>query len=332
MKAASDKIIAEAKAAEKVPEPPKAVPADKDKAPDAGGVVSGDTAEADKANAPAKPDALDLSFLPENVRSKVTVADDEALAVLKSGFMAHPVATKKFQDASKLREEAEALKRSAANYDFLMADEARAAKVLAIMSDKGGTPPVDDAEELDTLDPKSVLSVIDKRVEKAKADVRAELRREADAPKVWADSMNSALGEYAEKHSVDVDTMTAAIKLAEADFKAENVRPEPEDVPRLMGAYVRLARLTPKPAAATPPVNKPATGNGHAGLETVTSPTARGGPFTGNVVPFPAHWKNGEQPLHESEDQMATSHLYRMRVRFGPQVTLEDVVAGARSR
>jgi len=330
--AASAKIIADAKApAASKPADATVAKPDKVEAPAADGVVSGAGGSADKAQAPAKPDALDLSFLPESVRSKVHVDDDHALAALKSGYMAHGEATKKFQEAA-------ALRRSAENYDFLMADPDLAAVVVKAVADKqaGRKPseaPTDTPEpEIDPFDPKSVASEIDRRAEVKASEKIEAFRKELDAPNVWRAKMNEAIGSYAASHAVEEAVMIEAVKLAAADFQAEGFTPQPDDVARLMGPYVRLARVSAKPAVAPPVNNLVESKNGRPGTEAVTSPTGRGGPHTASVLAFPSHWKNGVCPLRETDEQATASHLYRMRARYGPDVTLEDVRAGSEGR
>lgn len=326
--AESAKIVEAEKSAAVVPDPKAGAVPDKVADPKAGEAVSGAEGSADKGETPpVKPDALDLSFLPESVRSKVHVDDDHALAALKSGYMAHGAATKKFQEAA-------ALKDAADKWNFIVGDPDLADLVVKAIADKkAGRKPVLPADEpdpeIDPLDPKSVASVIDRRVKAGVEEGVGRLREELDAPARYHAEMNAALGAYAEQHAIEPDVMVEAIKLAAADLSKSGETAEPRDVPRLMGAYVRLARVA-KPT--TTPVNKPVTPNGHAGTEAVTSPTARGGPHTGGVVPFPSHWKNGECPLHETDEQMESSHLYRMRRLYGPNVTLEDVRAGVASR
>ncbi len=289
-------------------------------------VVSDDKGPADKAKAPDGPEAPDLSFLPESVRSKVHFDDDHALGTVKSGFMAHAEATKKFQAAS-------ALQRDAENYRFLIGDEDMAAVVAKAMADKKagrkiGVPAVAPvATDVDPLDPASlaqfVTSTAEKVADEKVAAARTEVQKELDAPTLYRNAMNAAITEYAKANAVETDVMAEAVKLAAADNA--NVDVFPEDVPRLMGGYVRAARLSKQ---VTKPVNKPVVGNGHAGTEAVTSPNGRGGSAVANTLTFPAHWVNGRPPRVETDAQAELTMLYAIQKNYGPDVTLEAARTG----
>lgn len=314
--------------ADKPADPPAAAP-DKVPVPASGVVVSDGKDAADKAKAPDAPELPDLSFLPESVRSKVHFDDDHALATVKSGWMAHSEATKRFT-------EAKALERDALNYRALVADEDAAAVVAKVLADKKAgrkvALPVDPTPEpeLDTLDPTAIKSYIDSKAkaaeEAAAVRAKAEIRQDLDAPTVYRNAMNAAISAYAAEHAVEQDVMVEAVKLAAADNAGVEVYPE--DVARLMGGYVRAARYA-KATVTTTPTNKPVTGSGRTGTEAVTSPTGRGGTSTAHTISYPEHWVNGKPPRVETDAQAEMSLLYAMRRRLGPEVTLEDVRAGS---
>ncbi|MDD5305458.1 MAG: hypothetical protein PHS14_20350 [Elusimicrobia bacterium] len=321
--------------ANKTPTPETPAPTDKTAADASVVAPSADASTGQGATPPEKPTTLDMSFISEKVRSRIHVDDDEALAELKNGYLAHPAATKKFQEASAMLEKAQALERDAQNYRDLVSDPDVAAVVAKAALDKASgkkpTPPeASVVDDLDTLDPKAVVARIDKSKVEAKAEALAELRAELSAPDKYRAAMNAQIGAYAVKHGVDQTTMTEAVRLAIEDL-GPDAQVSPEQVPTLLPAYVRLARLTAKPAAS--PENKVAAPSAPTGTESVASPTGRAGPHATSVVPFPSHFVNGEPPRGKpTPAQYEQEMLFAARKRHGPQVTLEDLRAAMATR
>lgn len=320
------------------PDAAAANPSDNDQ-PEQTDSVSSDAAGAtDKGGTPppAAPTTFDTLFLPERSRSKVHFDDDQAYADVRAAVDGgRAAATQKFQDASALRRDAE-------NYRALIGDPDLAAVIVQAKADKlagrspafpaSGAPP----RELDPLDPKSVEEHIARTVAEGVAQPIRELREELSRPAKLKAAVNEALGDFATANGVDVATMQAAVRLADARLIETGKKWHPDLVDVLMPSYVELARA--KQAPATPP---PASGaskttpptNGHAGTDEVASPTGRGGAHQAHVIPLPRHFVNGKPPQRprsstEYEDEM----LYAMRKRYGPDVTIEDVRAGMATR
>ncbi len=307
---------------------------------DAAGAVSGAAVTAeDKAKAPDAATTLDLSFLPEAIRSKVRVESDEAAAVLKSGFMAHSAATSKFIEASKLRKEAEALQRSAANYDALVSDPDVALVIKAVEDKRNGKKPsapapVEDDPALALLGPEGVAA-LDKRtgamVSAAQAEV-ARLREEIQSitrPTAQRAAFNSICDAFVAANGVEQDVMAEAIRLADADLAKDEqslLTVDPKMVPILLRPQVEVARLRKR----VPPVtaaNKTAATNGQAGgTAEVASPTGRGGTHSDQTVPFPAHYVNGRPPNRPRTDaERSAEHLFKTRLAYGPNATTADL-------
>ena len=233
-------------------------------------------------------------------------------------------------------EKAQALERDAKNYRDLVSDPDVAAVIVQAVADKrsGKKPvvpaPVED-EPLDTLDPKAVVDRIDKSGAKATADALTQLRAELSAPDKYRAAMNAAIGAYAVKHEVDQATMSEAVRLAIEELGAD-AQVSPEQVPSLLPAYVRLARMTAKPAAT--PENKVAPKIEPTGTESVASPTGRAGSAATSTIPFPKHFVNGEPPRghRPTPSEYEQEALFSARRRFGPQVTLEDLRTAMQTR
>lgn len=300
-----------------------------------GGSISGESvAGGDKGAAPPPPaDAPDLTWLPEDVRSKVHFDDDETHARVKSGFMAHAAATAKFDDAAKLRKEAEAIERDAKNYRALIAhpkagEIARAALEGREIPDPAAQPEADPNEPVTRAEAERIAAT------KAAA-MKTDLVEEMQRPEKIRAAVNGAISAYAAENKVPEKVMTEAVQAANASLlkRGRVWETDPEQVATLLDGFVEAARVkyAAKPAA-------PATGqvvpppNGHIGTEEVASPTGKGGPHTTNVVPVPSFYVNGQMPKRpltavEWEEQ----HLFRMRERFGPGVTLEQIRAANRA-
>ena len=286
---------------------------------------------------PVTPDALDLSFLPEEVRSKVHFDDDKAYAAVKSGWLAHSEATRKFQEASVLRKEADADKRDAENYRALVADPDVAQVVVKAVADKrdGKKPSPPAPSVLDApIDPENPVASIDAKL-KALADKQRELdQREAKARE--AANVRVAVGDavlaYATQSGEDPAVVEQAVKDCDAALAKNGQKWTPETVAVLLPPYVEMAKAkrasAPKPFAPTNgAVTKTAPASATPGTETVASPTGRGGVHQTQPVPYPSWYVNGQPPkgYKPGEADLEQEHLYLMRRRFGPNVTLEDI-------
>ena len=300
--------------------------------------------EADKVNAPApKYVAGLLDFLPEAVRSKVTVTDDEAAAVLKSGWMAHSSATQKFIEASNLRKEAEKLQRSASNYDALVADPDVALVIKAVEDKRNGKKPsapvaVADDPALKDVDP-AIVAALDKRAEAKVAPAlqeNAKLREEIQAmqrPQAARTAFNEVVGAFVAANGVEQDVIAEAIRLADADLEKDGqtlLTVDPKMLPILLRPQVEVARLKKR----VPPVanaNKNGAANGQAGTAEVASPTGRGGVHSDQSVPFPAHYVNGEPPRRPRTDaERSAEHDFHLKLAFGPNATAAELSGASR--
>lgn len=301
-------------------------------APASGAVPSAPTAD-DKAKAPEAKPVLVPDFLPEKIRPKVHVDDEEALETLKAGYLAHSEATKRFTAAK-------ALERDAANYRAFKDDPVLGPLIVQAALDKqagktprlapydGQDPSVPPEERFDD----ATEARLARERERVKAETLAQLRAEAARPQQAIASVNEAITQFAIENEVDKDLMLAAVELAKPALLRTM---DPEQVPALMPAYLELAKVKaaapkappPQPTSTPPaaPRQADATSNGNLGLETVASPIGRSSPNASQVVEFPKFYVNGQPPRRPlTEDEMEEVGLFAMRRRFGPDVTLEE--------
>ncbi len=306
----------------------------------AAGEVSGATTGEDKGTTP--PDAgtaPDLSFLPEDVRSKIHVDSEEAAAALKSGWMAHSEATKRFT-------EAKAVQRDADNYRALVSDPDLAEVVVKAVADKKAgkkpnaspaSPPAEDVEpEVDPLDSESIkahsrweVSQVRKEMAALKATISEATRPDP------LQAVKASLLAYQADKKVDDGVMQAAVEAANANLASEGVTAWTPETAADFVAYVKgfVANAKSVPAPVTPAKQPVQPTNGQPGLAAVTSPVSRGGTHQAHVVPMPKHYVNGEPPKRpRTAEEWADEDLYRMQMRFGPNVTREDLLTASRPR
>lgn len=288
-------------------------------------VTNDEAGDKDKGKTPESQGAFDVSFLPEDVRSRVHFDDEKSFAAVKSGWMAHAEATKKFQEAGAIRRDAE-------NYRAVVADEEvggvllqaaalrKAGKKFRLVEEGQPTPKAEEPE-FDPFDPKAHERIARKAVREELGQFREELER----PSKVTVAVNSALEAYAAAENIDQPTMIEAIKMADAALVKAGRKWDPEQVAVLMPGYVEAAKAK-KPAAPPPGANKAPPSNGHKGTEEASSPVGRGGPHQTHVVPPPAFYVDGHTPNRRlTNAEWDEENLYRMRLRFGPNVTIEDI-------
>lgn len=297
---------------------------------ESGGSVSGESvAGGDKGATPPPPaDAPDLSWLPDEVRSKVHFDDDETHAKVKSGFMAHSAATAKFTEAARLREEAKAIERDAANYRVLSAHP-RAKDIVKAVVEGGDVPePQPTREPVDTSDPAAVLAELDRTKAEAKAEVD-KLREELTGPARHRQAVIDTLRAFEVDNSVPEKVMTEAVAAADAYLLSKGRKWNPETAADLVAGYVEVARAkyATKPPPVPAPTGQPAVPpNGHTGTAEVASPTGSGGPHNQGLVPLPSFYVNGKMPNRPlTAAEWNEQDLYRMRERYGPGVTPEQI-------
>jgi hypothetical protein len=343
MAKASAQIIAEAKAAANAPPPdtdkgadavnPAQTP-DKGESSVEGSVSNTPASGTDKGDVapPTPPSELDLTFLPEDVRSEIQIKTEKAYAAIKAGWETRGESTKRWMEAADMRKAAEADKRDAENYRALLNDPAKGISVLQAAMGGPAEPAAPAAAEAPpdpVLDPAAFQAWLDKRDEDREARILTKVREERERPNVLRNAVNDALTAYAEENAVDQAVMEAAVKAADASLRARGKVWNPDQVPVLMDGFIASARAK---APATP---TPAPTNGHAGTTEVVSPVGRGGPHQANLVPVPHFFVNGSPPNRDlTNDEMEQVGLYATRKHLGPGVTLEEyrAVSGGRFR
>lgn len=269
---------------------------------------------ADQANAEAAPeseDAVDLSFLPEEVRAQVVVKSKEAANKIKSGWMGHAKITQGFQEIA-------AVKRDAENWRKAVSDPVKAKKIVAILTDESiGTEPEAEEVEIDplTLDGKGLKDLIRKEAAKLVDAERAKAMEAVAAPTRHLQTLNAAISEVAERGDIPEATMKAAIALWKADL-AENGGSLTDvpvaAVPALLAPYLRLTRVTPGKAQT----NAGAVNGRAGGLSEVASPNGRSGSSAGTTIVVPDHVRAGRPAATPAEFNAEMEYAFRKR--FGP--------------
>lgn len=265
--------------------------------------------EANTEKVPESEDAVDLSFLPEEVRAQVVVKSKEAANKIKSGWMGHAKITQGFQEIA-------AVKRDAENWRKAVSDPVKAKKIVAILTDEAIEPEAEEAE-IDplTLDGKGLKDLIRKEAAKLVEATRKQEAEAAAAPTRHLQTLNAAISEVAMKGEIPEATMKAAIALWKQDL-AENggtLNDVPvAAVPALLAPYLRLTRVTPGKAQT----NAGATNGRAGGLSEVASPNGRSGSSAGSTIVVPEHVRLG-RPAATSEEFNAEME-YAFKKRFGP--------------
>lgn len=295
----------------------------------------GGGAKADEA--PPAPDALDLAFLPETIRSKVRFDDKEAYEVVKSGFMAKEHHSKWVNEAADQVHAAENWKKAtkepprarsiisiltSANFDE--AAEARVKAALEAQSEPAGEEEA--AESIDPLDPVARQKEIRREAEKiAKTEIRRTLD-EIQRPALAQQAVNAAIDRYVATSGTPQAVMVEAVKLHNAS-PARRSMLTPENADELLAPYVELAKLKANTNGTA--TNSPAQ-NATSGLTEVASPTSRGGSFQPQPVPLPKHWADGsavKPGFRPTQAQLEDEILYAAQKNVSPSFTREALRA-----
>lgn len=262
--------------------------------------------------APATEEAVDLSFLPEEVRAQVVVKSKEAANKIKSGWMGHAKITQGFQEIA-------AVKRDAENWRKAVSDPVKAKKIVAILTDEAPDP-VEEEVEIDplTLDGKGFKDLIRKEAAKLLEAERVKAMEAAAAPTRHLQTLNAAISEVAMKGEIPEATMKAAIALWKQDLAENggNLNDVPvAAVPALLAPYLRLTRVTPGKAQT----NAGAANGRAGGLAEVASPNGRSGSSAGSTIVVPEHVRLG-RPAATPEEFNAEME-YAFKKRFGPDAS-----------
>lgn len=290
-----------------------AAPAAKD--PTEAAVSTEQVAEvANAETAPTTEDAVDLSFLPEEVRAQVVVKSKEAANKIKSGWMGHAKITQGFQEIA-------AVKRDAENWRKAVSDPVKAKKIVAILTDAVVEPePEAQEDDIDplTLDGKGLKEVIRREAAKLVEAERQKSTEAAAAPVRHLQSLNAAISAVAAKGEIPEATMKAAVTLWKQDL-AENggsMNDVPvEAVPALLAPYLRLTRVTPGKAQT----NAGAVNGRAGGLSEVASPNGRVGSSAGSTIVVPEHVRKGIPAT--TPEQFNAEMEYAFKKRFGPDTS-----------
>lgn len=302
---------APASAANAVKEVPPAVEAanvgtDADKT----AVSTDQVAPAANAQAPVEVEAVDLSYLPEDVRPEITVKSPEVAKRLKSMVMGHKAVTQGLQEVAQI-------KRDAANWQAATADPEKARKIVQILTgQEEAAAEVEEAVSPLDLDGPGLLALIDKRSAlQAKKEVHGLVETQA-APLKHRDQINAALTQVAQTRQLPTETLQAAVALWKQDLAEEGMdisTVSPAQVPALIAPYLRLTRAAPPKTAQT---NGTPAGTRTAGLSEVASPNGRTGVASGSTVVVPPHIREGRPPLTNAEHN--AEYEYAFHKRFGP--------------
>lgn len=274
----------------------------------------------DGADAPVEATkAVDVEWLPENLRSQVTLTP-EAAAYLKANVMRrgeHSRATKALEEQQK---QVEAIKAKAGLWERLEANPEVAAAAYKMLNGEAAptaTPDSDDEVPDPVIDPKGYAKWIREQVTR---DIKAEASKVVEdrvfAPRTEEASVKAAALSWAEdNHVTDNAALGEIAKKADAMARRLGVRVTPESVSEILSlAYESMG--TKEPA------NGRVNGTESGGLLKVVSPSGRGS-TTVAPVGVPQHVREGRAPATNEERMAHAAHL--ARERLGMKVSTEDI-------
>lgn len=282
---------------------------------------------ADKASPPdgaEKPvettKAVDVEWLPENLRSKATNLDPELSAYLKAGHLRRGEHSRTMKAMDEERKQIEAIKAKAGLWERLEANPEVAAAAYKMLNGEAAptaTPEADEEIPDPIVDPKGYAKWLRGEVTKDLESKAAKVVEDrVFAPKSEEEAIRAACLEWAEDNHVSDNATLAAIS-AEADAIAKELglRFTPESTPKILSrAYKALGIKAP--------TNGASNGTGNGGLLKVASPSSRGSTA---VAPtgVPAFVRNGALP--RTDEERIEYAAYLARERLGMKTSSEDI-------
>lgn len=293
--AAATKALSEAPPAKEAK--PEAAPPGKDEAVGVAvgsGETGQDAGKAEEAPAPATPP--DLSWLPEDLRSKGETIDPAVANWMKEHALRQSDYTRKTQALAEERKALEQVKERAALWERLMSHpEAADAAYRAMKGEQAPAKSDEDEVDLFSLDSAGLKKWIEAKASAAVEAARKAAKDEVEAvvvrPQKERSAVIQALIDYAQAESIDDDTMRAAIAAAEAHASEVGVVPTPKNAVALVKPFLADARRSV--------ANKANAAKRSGGLAEVAAPVGRGaGVIPPKAVPS---WKSKGADWPETE-------------------------------
>ncbi len=274
----------------------------------------------DGANAPVEATkAVDVEWLPENLRSQVTLTP-EAAAYLKAGHLRRGEASRLTKSIEEQQKQIEAIKAKAGLWERLEANPEVAAAAYKMLNGEAAptaTPDSEDEVPDPVIDPKGYAKWIRAQVT---SDIEARAAKVVEdrvvAPRTEEAAVKSAALSWAEdNHVTDNAFLGEVAKKADSMAKRLGVKVTPESVSELLSlAYDAMGTKAP--------TNGRVNGTESGGLLKVVSPSNRG---STTVAPtgVPQHIRENRAPQTNEERMAHAAHL--ARERLGMKVSTEDI-------
>jgi len=275
----------------------------------------------DGANAPVEATkAVDVEWLPENLRSKASTLDPELAAYLKPGHMRRGEHSRAMKAMEEERKQIEAIKAKAGLWERLEANPEVAAAAYKMLNGEAAptaTPDSEDEVPDPVIDPKGYAKWIRAQVT---SDIEARAAKVVEdrvvAPRTEEAAVKSAALSWAEdNHVTDNALLGEVAKKADSMAKRLGVKVTPESVSELLSlAYDAMGTKAPS--------NGRVNGTESGGLLKVVSPSNRGS-TTVAPVGVPQHIRENRAPQTNEERMAHAAHL--ARERLGMKVSTEDI-------
>lgn len=262
--------------------------------------------------------AVDVEWLPENLRSKASTLDPELIAYLKPGHMRRGEHSRAMKAMDEERKAIEAIKVKAGLWERLEANPEVAAEAYERLNGKPSTAqPEADEEVPDPLvDPKGYAKWMrESIVRELKTTTEKVIDERVFAPKNEEEAVRASCHTWAEDNHIDPAVLGAVATKADALAKRLGVRVTSESVGDLLTtAYESMGKVAP--------TNGRANGTGNGGLLKVASPTSRG---SSAVAPTGVPASVRENRLPRTDEERIEFAAYLGRERLGMKTSSEDI-------
>jgi len=267
------------------------------------------------------PKAVDVEWLPENLRSKASTLDPELIAYLKPGHMRRGEHSRAMKAMEEERKSIEAIKAKAGLWERLEANPEVAAKTYAMLNGEAPSAAAPESEEEvpdPLVDPKGYAKWMrESIVRELKTTTEKVIDERVFAPKNEEEAVRAAALSWAEDNHIDAATLKSVATRADAMAKRLGVRISAESVGELLAtAYEASGKVAP--------TNGAANGAENGGLLKVVSPSSRGSTAV-SPVGVPQHVREGRTP--STNEERVAHAAYLARERLGMKVSTEDISA-----
>lgn len=263
--------------------------------------------------------AVDVEWLPENLRSKASTLDPELVAYLKPGHMRRGQFSRDMKALEEERKSIEAIKAKAGLWERLEANPEVAQAAYRMLNGEPAptaSPEADEEVPDPLVDPKGYAKWMrESIVREIKATTEKVVDERVFAPKNEEEAIRVAATSWAEDNHIDPSLLGAIA--AKADVVARRLRKDvtSESVADLLTtAYESMGTVAP--------TNGRTNGTGNGGLLKVASPTSRG---SSTVAPtgIPASVREGRLP--RTDEERIEFAAYLGRERLGMKTSSEDI-------